>query len=207
MTSRLTLIGLVKYDIDLFKNLKLPDGVDKTTFINTLLLDYGSLGVIYPDFEFMRDTAIPAWCDKWQESLRQSWNALYADYNPIENYDRQEHWTDSPDITRSESGNNESNITGSENSNVYGDVSAYNSSDYQTQDRTRSDSSNASNGKNQYSSSNRETGTTTHDGRIHGNIGVTSNQSMIEQELKLRKSSFYGYASILFMQDLLRGEW
>ena len=207
MTSRLTLIGLVKYDDNLFMNLRLPDGVDKTTFTNTLLLDYGMLGLVYPNFEFMRDTAIPAWCDKWQESLRQSWNALHADYNPIENYDRHEHWTDSPDITRSESGNNESNITGSEKSNVYGDVSAYNSSDYQTQDRTRSDSSNVSNGKNQYSSSNRESGVTTHDGRIRGNIGVTSNQNMIEQELKLRKQSFYGYASTLFMQDLLRGEW
>lgn len=207
MTSRLTLIGLVKYDDSLFENLRLPDGVDKTTFTNTLLLDYGMLGVVYPDFYFMRDFAIPAWCDKWQESLRQTWNALNADYNPIENYDRQEHWTDSPDITRSESGNNESTMTGNENSNAYGDVSAYNSSDYQAQDRTRSDSSSASNGKNNYSSSNRETGTTTHDGRIHGNIGVTTSQHMIESELKLRKQSFYGYASSLFMQDLLRGEW
>lgn len=207
MTSRLTLIGLLKYDDGLFDNLRLPDGVDKTAFTNTLLLDYGMLGVIYPDFYFMRDIAIPAWCDKWQESLRQTWNALNSDYNPIENYDRQEHWTDSPDITRSESGNNESTMTGNENSNAYGDVSAYNSSEYQAQDRTRSDSSNTSNGKNNYSSSNRETGTTTHDGRIHGNIGVTTSQQMIESELKLRKQSFYGYAATLFMQDLLRGEW
>lgn len=207
MTSRLTLIGLVKYDDTLFNNLRLPDGADKTTFTNTLLLDYGMLDVIYPDFYFMRDSAIPSWCDKWQESLRQTWNALNADYNPIENYDRQEHWTDSPDITRSESGNNESTMTGNENSNAYGDVSAYNSSDYQAKDRTRSDSSNTSNGKNNYSNTNRETGTTTHDGRIHGNIGVTTTQNMIESELKLRKQSFYGYAASLFMQDLLRGEW
>ena len=98
-------------------------------------------------------------------------------------------------------------MTGNENSNAYGDVSAYNSSDYQAQDRTRADSSNASNGKNTYSSSNRESGTTTHDGRIHGNIGVTTSQQMIESELKLRKQSFYEYAASLFMQDLLRGEW
>lgn len=207
MTSRMTLIALLNYDSDLFKNLRLPDGVDRNTFINTLLLDFGTLGVVYPDASFMRDTAVPAWCDKWQESMRQSWNALHADYNPIENYDRQEHWTDSPDLTRTESGNNESNMSGSENSNAYGDVSAYNSSDYQAKDRTRSDSSNTSNGKNVYNSSNRETGTTTHEGRIHGNIGVTTNQQMIESELKLRKQSFYGYAATLFMQDLLRGEW
>lgn len=207
MTSRLTLIGLVNYDPDLFRNLRLADGADTTAFINTLLLDYGAFGVVYPNAEFMRDTAIPAWCDKWHESLRQTWNALNAEYNPIENYVRQEHWTDSPDITRTESGNNESSITGSENSNAYGDVSAYNASDYQAQDRTRSDSSNASNGKNIYNSNNRETGTTTHDGMIHGNIGVTTNQRMIESELQLRKQSFYGYAATLFMQDLLRGEW
>jgi hypothetical protein len=207
MTSRLTLIGLINYDDSLFNNLRLPDGVDKKTFINTLLLDYGTLGVVYPNFDFIRDTAIPAWCDKWQESLRQTWNALHADYNPIENYDRHEHWTDSPDITRSESGHNESNITASDNSNAYGDVSAYNSSDYQAQDRTRSDSFNDSNEKNNYNSTNKESGTTTHDGRIHGNIGVTTNQNMIESELKLRTQSFYGYAAALFMQDLLRGEW
>ena len=94
MTSRLTLIGAVNYDPDLFRNLRLPEGTDATTFTNTLLLDFGTLGVVYPNAEFMRDTAIPAWCDKWQESLRQSWNALHSDYNPIENYDRQEHWTD-----------------------------------------------------------------------------------------------------------------
>lgn len=207
MTSRLTLIGMVNYDPDLFKNLRFPEGADTDVFINTLLLDFGSLGVVYPNADFMRDTAIPAWCDKWQESLRQSWNALHADYNPIENYDRQEHWTDSPDITRSESGNNETNLTDTENFNAYGDVSAYNSNDYQAKDRTRSDSKNTSNGNNNYSSSNRETGTTTHDGRIHGNIGVTTSQLMIESELKLRRQSFYGYAATLFMQDLLKGEW
>ena len=48
MTSRLTLIGLVKYDDTLFNNLRLPDGVDKTTFTNTLLLDYGTLGAFIP---------------------------------------------------------------------------------------------------------------------------------------------------------------
>lgn len=207
MTSRLTLVGILNYDSELFKHLRLPDGADATTFINTLLLDFGTLGVVYPDSDFMRDIAIPTWCDKWQESLRQTWNALHADYNPIENYDRHEHWTDSPDITRAESGSNESNMTGNENSNVYGDVAAYNASDYQAQDRTRSDSSNTSNGKTNYSTSNRETGVTTHDGRIHGNIGVTTSQQMIESELKLRKESFYGYAATLFMQDLLRGEW
>lgn len=207
MTSRITLIGLVNYDPDLFKNLRFPDGADVSVFTNTLLLDFGTLGVVYPNADFMRCTAIPAWCDKWQESLRQTWNALNADYNPLENYDRNEHWTDSPDITRSESGNNESTMTGIENSNAYDDVSAYNSTDYQAQDRTRLDSNNASNGKNNYSSSNRETGVTTHDGRIHGNIGVTTSQNMIESELKLRRQSFYGYAATLFMQDLLRGEW
>lgn len=207
MTSRLTLIGLVNYDPDLFKNLIFPENADTDVFINTLLLDFGTLGVVYPNADFMRNTAIPAWCDKWQESLRQTWNALHADYNPIENYDRHEHWTDSPDITRSESGNNESNMTGSENSNTYSDVSAYNTSDYQAQDRIRSDSSSSSNGKNMFANSKRETGVTTHDARIHGNIGVTTSQRMIESELKLRMQSFYGYAATLFMQDLLRGEW
>lgn len=223
MTERITLIGLYNYDPELFKNLWMPNGVDKQTFIDTLLLDYGNNGIIYANGTFMRDTAIPAWCNKWRESIQRVWDTLTAEYDPIENYDRTEEWTDSPDLTTDRTGNltgkdttigkNQSVNSGTDTTEHK--VSAYNASDYQNQDKTdlnhghivNDDTSATTDSTQDTVSKDRHHGVTTHKGRIHGNIGVTTNQQMIRSELELRLQTFYGYAVNLFLQDLLIGVW
>lgn len=95
--QRMTLIGLYNYernfDVDLFKNLALPDGYDKTTFVKSLLLEHGEKCVLYtnPDF-FMQ--AIGIWSSKYALELERIRQALTAEYNPIWNYDRNEEWSD-----------------------------------------------------------------------------------------------------------------
>ena len=95
--QRMTLIGLYNYEqtfnTDLFKNLALPEGYDKTTFINSLLLEHGEKCVLYtePDF-FMQ--AIGMWSSKYSLELSRIYDALTAEYNPIWNYDRNEEWSD-----------------------------------------------------------------------------------------------------------------
>lgn len=95
--QRMTLIGLYNYeqnfDVDLFKNLALPDGYDKPTFVNSLLLEHGEKCVLYtnPDF-FMQ--AIGIWSSKYSLELSRIYEALTAEYNPIWNYDRNEEWSD-----------------------------------------------------------------------------------------------------------------
>lgn len=95
--QRMTLIGLYNYEqsvnADLFENLNLPDGYDKTTFVNSLLLEHGEKCVLYtnPDF-FMQ--AVGIWSSKYALELSRIHEALVAEYNPIWNYDRNEEWSD-----------------------------------------------------------------------------------------------------------------
>lgn len=91
--SRLSLIGMYNYMPTLFDELTLPDGYDKDTFINSLLLEHGEKCVMYSDPDFMRD-AIGVWCKKWDLELTKIYEALTAKYDPIFNYDRYENIED-----------------------------------------------------------------------------------------------------------------
>ena len=95
--QRMTLIGLYNYEqtfnVDLFKNLALPDGYDKTTFVNSLLLEHGEKCVLYTDPDFFM-SAIGIWSSKYALELDRIHQALVAEYNPIWNYDRNEEWSD-----------------------------------------------------------------------------------------------------------------
>lgn len=91
--QRLTLIGLYNYDDTLFDNLSLPSAYDRQTFLDVLLMEQGEKRVAFPDFDFMK-FSIGAWSRKWSESLEKIAAALIAEYNPIQNYDRYEEWTE-----------------------------------------------------------------------------------------------------------------
>lgn len=105
--QRMTLIGLYNYENsfgrDLFRNLTLPDGYDKPTFVNSLLLEHGEKCVLYTNPDFFV-SAIGIWSGKWELELERIYAALTEEYNPIWNYDRHDEWTqtDKPDnlITR-----------------------------------------------------------------------------------------------------------
>ena len=96
-SQRLTLIGLYNYENqfgrDLFDKLTLPAGYDKTTFVNTLLLEHGEKCVLYTNPDFLR-AAIGIWSGKWELELGRIYEALTAEYNPIYNYDRYEESAD-----------------------------------------------------------------------------------------------------------------
>lgn len=85
--ARLSLIGLYNYMPTLFDALILPEGYDKETFINSLLLEHGEKCVMYSDPDFMY-AAIGVWGKKWELELTKIYEALTAKYDPIYNYDR-----------------------------------------------------------------------------------------------------------------------
>ena len=87
--SRLSLIGMYNYMPTLFDELTLPDGYNKETFINSLLLEHGEKCVMYSNPDFMHD-AIGVWSKKWELELTKIYEALTAKYDPIFNYDRYE---------------------------------------------------------------------------------------------------------------------
>jgi hypothetical protein len=78
---------MYNYEPKLFDALLLPEGYDKETFINSLLLEHGEKCVMYSDPDFMY-AAIGVWGKKWELELTKIYEALTAKYDPIYNYDR-----------------------------------------------------------------------------------------------------------------------
>lgn len=119
----------------LFDELTLPDGYDKDTFINSLLLEHGEKCVMYADPDFMY-AAIGVWGKKWELELTKIYEALTAKYDPIFNYDRFEEiedgrtkqytskvsgtrkTIDKPDYTDNTTHNETDNVTHNETNNV-----------------------------------------------------------------------------------------
>lgn len=95
--AKLTLIGMNKFlqmqNDDLFVNLTLPTGIDKDTLTDNILLRGSDFEVLYSDPYFVQD-AIGLWSRKWQRTFEKWVEALSLEYNPLENYDRIEDWTD-----------------------------------------------------------------------------------------------------------------
>lgn len=220
----MTLAGLYNWDETLFDAMIFPKNADKQNFIDSLILSYGSCEPLYPDWDFMKNSAIPAWSIKWKSNIEKVYNLLEKlEYNPVENYDRQENWTDSPNITRETqlSGTDSNKQTAGQGSTTKQTgtdtneqkVSAFNSSGYDPSEQdimtygnqTQITTSGANTNEFSYGRKdvNTEKGNTEHSGRIHGNIGVTTTQQMMESEMSLRKQSFIDYCTGLFANDLL----
>lgn len=217
--SRLSLIGLYNYDGSLFDSLVLPEEIDKTTFINNLLLRYGELGVLYTNLNFMK-FAIGNWGQKYFNSFVRINKALTEEYNPIHNFDRFEDMTDSDstehkstdsknstiNATNTIEGNNELEES-SENK-----VSAYNSETYQPDNSNSTNSSqknrsSSTSEQGQTDTANRteeEKHTSTHTGHLYGNIGVTKSQDMVLDEINLRSNNnIYDIMSEIFKAEFL----
>ena len=258
-SSTMSLIGLYNYYPDLFKFLAVPDEIDKSTLIDNILLRSGEFEVLYADPEFL-EFSIGAWSRKWAPTFDRWVKALAVEYNPLENYDRMEDWTDNRDIagsdktshtgndTTNDSGSESQNKTGTENrteggstsSNTSGTtgstttnkVSAYDAGNtLTTKDESTlvgSDSSGTSGTTSLVVSSGdvmNLTGSHTvsivashmvsitashmtaddlvHSGRIHGNIGVTTSQTMLLSELDLGYWNIYEKITDLFLTEFV----
>ena len=201
--AKMTLIGMYEWDNTLFENLTFPEGIDKQTAVDNILLRSGDFEVIYPDFDFLK-FSIGAWSRKYQPTFVRWINVLNKEYNPIENYDRQEHWEDSGSSKGFRKGSASGNTSGNTRSTNTDLVSAYDAGDNLT---TKGQNIIAGNDTSNSSSNSSEdtSGTTngTHDGRVHGNIGVMSSQDMINQELDLAYRNVYNMITELFLTEFV----
>lgn len=175
---KITAIGLYNYDGGLFDALTLPAAYDKSTFIDTFLLEHGEQGLIHIDYDFMK-FAIGAWGRKCSHSLERIAEAMTANYNPLHNYDRSESYTDTENVDTTYGNDTENK------------VSAYNSSAYQPDNKTEIDGTSGTDR------------TLTHSATIKGNIGVTTSQQMLEAEIDLRRNSnMYSIAAQMLADDI-----
>ena len=101
--ATMSVMGLYNWDNTLFDLISLPEPLDKDTLVDNLLIELAELEVIYPNPVVMKNLI-----GVWSAKQLDIWERLYAttqyEYNPIENYDRQESGTDSGNDTATHSG-------------------------------------------------------------------------------------------------------
>lgn len=154
------------------------------TLLATLINRAASMCVLYPDPDYFQ-IMNAAWWARWSSVFLKWINALALEYNPIENYDRIESWTDT--------GESGSEISSS--GTTEGQVSAFDSSSYSPHDKEI-----VSNGSEASANNTDE-----HEGRIHGNIGVTTSQQMLESEMVLQEKwgNLYNHMADIFINEML----
>lgn len=203
--ATLDLMALYNYDATILCDLVIPADVSRETFIHNLLLETAELEILYPRPDFLKFAIA-----EWSKKRLPVWEKLEAttklEYNPIENYDRKEDWTDTENrdlretenVDASTSGKTESISSGTnktesaqtktEQTSAFNDYEFHNNSK-ETISATEDNSTTAENSGTDSSenSSERKTinsGTVDNlrSGHAHGNIGVTTTQKMIQEE-------------------------
>ena len=215
-SATFTLVGLSNYleyfEKDIFQNLNLPTGIDKQTCIDNIMFFAGDNELLYPDGDFMID-AIGMWSTKWYRTFQKWIDVLSEDYEPLENYDRKEAWSDSfsesssESLSTSESSSASASDSSSNSNSLLDTISAFNTSsfanDSASQGNNIATSKSNSNGTNDLKSrtdSGHES-LNMHRGRVHGNIGVTTTQAMLQQELDVQRFNIYDEIAIIFTRE------
>ena len=199
-SAKLTLIGCNAFfeniGDDLFKGLTLPEGLAKKTLTDNILLQGGEFEVLYSD-PWALQNFISVWADREQATFQRWVDALAIEYAPLENYDRHEDWTDTLDSdgTSNTTGTNDTSTSGT----VTTDVSAFDSSSYQPKDKVTSSETIDNDTTERNTSTLDNEGV--HTGRIHGNIGVTTSQQMLEAELDLGYWNIYTRITDMFLKE------
>lgn len=194
MRATLSILGLYNWDTSIFENLVVPNGVDPAIAISTIIYDNAELEILYPD-----PSAMTYFIGLWSSRELPLWtrylNAIQAEYNPIENYNRTEETTET--IEEETSGSSTETGTRSPNLKSTNKVAGYNEDILVPSNETDETGSETASSNNTGSGS-RDV-TRNNNSNIHGNIGVTSNQQMLEQEFNIiPKLDIYHYISESF---------
>lgn len=217
--SLLTVEGLYNYDNTLFDGFNVPEGLVKQIAIDAILMRTRELEILYPDFTYLKNR-ITIWSNKYQINWKKLYDTTVLEYNPIENYDRMEDWTDTDDETSTSARDNTRNTTNTVKStstneimnsvNVTDQNTAFNAglADHAKQitdgDTTENGSiTNTETGKDTENENvnGGRTGRHTKTGRAHGNIGVTTSQQMIQSERDLVVFNLYDVIAESFIEN------
>lgn len=175
-------------DPTILDGMTIPNGLNLDTLKNSIILECAELEVLYSAPSFFR-WAVDAWSLKESPTWEKMYQALQIEYNPLENYDRSEEWTEAGTHGNNKTVNNSTETSGS--TSTSGDakhyVTGYNSNAevLQSHDVTSGSDTNASRATG--TGTEAETGehSNSRTGRVHGNIGVTTSQQMLKAEFDL----------------------
>lgn len=194
--------ALLDWDDTIFDGMVLPEdlddenGVVRTLIIDDIILRHGDTPLFIPDPAVMK-YYVTSWSTKMLPVFTRFWNACIAEYDPIENYNRSEYRTETREDTMGNTRtlDTENTVDGEVNESGTGttenSVSAENVVTFSPEDK----SVYTPDLKTENDVTTTDTGTITDDGsydgsltidsNIHGNIGVTTSQQMLEQELNI----------------------
>lgn len=200
----------------LFDGIALPEGLDHDSMVNSILFEAAELPPVYTDPALLKQMIIHYF--KTRLAIHtQLVSVLAVEYDPIENYNRYETRSSSGTnaVTRSNSENitNSGSVTsstqGSTSGEVENKVSAFNADTYQPDDHTDSTTTSDTQTETETGGTSATTGSGTENGthsgqetsHIHGNIGVTTSQQMIESSIDLLGvSDVYRYITADFIK-------
>lgn len=222
MRTIIPIATLYDYDNSIFNDIYVK-GVSKDQLIEHFLLSYGDLTPVYQDPKYLR-RHITSVAKSLQWTIDHLWEVSQLEYNPIENYDRMESWTASENGTFQKGKvdteetyqKGTATTTFGKKSDATHKVAAFNSSTPEiasTDNTTDSGSDSQTFGADTSHGSvtnglDESTTNGTHEGRIHGNIGVTTSQQMMQQEIDLSKAyNFLDEVCKLYADKLLIGVW
>ena len=93
-----TLLGLYQIgkqrNQNFFDHLTFPEGIDHDLAVTNILHQAGDFEVLYPSLDFMCD-ACEMFSTKWQRTFEKWLAVMDIPYEPLENYNRLEAWSDS----------------------------------------------------------------------------------------------------------------
>ena len=208
MSATMSLLGLYQKNNNLFIELELPEGIERDTVVDNLLMETAELEVLFTNPLFMQD-AIGTWSSKELPVWQKLYDTTLLKYNPIQNYDRTEKWSEDENITKNTdseatgTSKTESDGTSKQNRDTTIDnatnhfTSAYNETDFtptgrdqqnqqEISETTQTDEGNV-NVSAKSGNVTDETGKRLLDrsGEISGNTGFYTKQKMIEQEREI----------------------
>lgn len=214
-SAKITLIGFHRYTGGhIWDEMTLPEGVDKETLTNNIMLEYGECEVFYSDPDFMTN-AIGIWSKKWYRTISRWVKALSADYEALWNIDRFEDVTDNSNATTDMTAHSELHGDTANDGWVKNDDSTesfrntYNSNSYNATDKTINDSSGSDHSHSVTGSTGDDKSNTsqssamTHKGHYYGNGGVTSTQQLLGEEIEISRFNLYDEIAELFARDML----
>lgn len=233
MGATMSILGLWNNDHSIFDLLQLPEGFtadDRETVTDSILTECAELEILYPAPSVMKN-CIGIWSRKELPTWQRIYNASLLEYNPIENYRRDETETIADARKEEHSGTDTNTASGSDTNRASGsdsttgnssstttdggtdvtknDVTGYDSnamvpSNQQTIEHgmTQGVIENASNSTTygrtdtvthgridsyQHGEKIEHSGGTTRTNLAFGNIGVTTSQQMLTQEIDIAK--------------------
>lgn len=226
-----TLKDFLAWDATVLDGVVVPEGMDAELMKNTLYMRCGELTSHWSSPGTFK-AATTHWFLTHQWNIQHLYNLLLAEYNPIHNYDRDETITIdvgenggrgyNSEVTSTGETSGDStrtpNLTNTDDTTVKRNVSAFDSAEYQPRDEDVTDGTRTESGTDNIESHDETSNNTAtdyqeqtvnnrnenHVNHMEGNIGITTTQQMMQEEIALMKGfNLYDTVASMFEDDMM----